>query len=247
MSLSKLNKAPSFTPLYGQIKMLITQSLALGEWRPGQSIPSEFDLASRFKVSQGTVRKAIDTLAAENILVRRQGKGTFVATHTAERSKYRFLRITGIEGEKEYPVSEVLLHYKRGKADKEIAARLKLKRGAALVILKRVTTLSDKPIMLHDIYLPATLFRGLNGAMINHYPGTLYSLYETHYGIRIIYAEERLRAVMADKTATDALGVQPNTPLLDIERLAYTYGDKPVEWRRSRCNTEQHCYFNKLG
>jgi GntR family transcriptional regulator len=83
--------------------------------------------------------------------------------------------------------------------------------------------------------------------MIGNYPGTLYSLYETHYGIRIIHAEERLRAVAADKTATDALGVKPNTPLLDIERLAYTYGDKPVEWRRSRCNSDQHCYFNRLG
>ena len=152
-----------------------------------------------------------------------------------------------MEGEKEYPVNEVLLHYKRGKAGKEIAERLKLKRGAALVILKRVTTFSNKPIMLHNIYLPASLFKGLNGAMVSSYPGTLYSLYETHYGIRIIHAEERLRAVAADKTATDALGVAPNAPLLDIERLAFTYGDKPVEWRRSRCNTEQHCYFNKLG
>ncbi len=247
MSVNNLNSAPSVTPLYEQIKVLITQSLAVGEWRPGQSIPSEMDLASRFKVSQGTVRKAIDELAAENILVRRQGKGTFVATHTAERSKYRFLRISSMEGKKEQPVNEVLLHCKRGKADKEIAERLKLKRGAPLVILQRVTTFSNQPIMFHNIYLPAVLFQGLNSAMINNYPGTLYSLYETHYGIRIIHAEERLRAVAAGKAVADALDVELAIPLLEIERLAYTYADKPVEWRRSCCNTEQHCYFNKLG
>jgi len=72
---------PAFSPLYQQIKTLLVRSLQAGEWKPGEAIPSEMDLAARFKVSQGTVRKAIDELAAENLLVRRQGKGTFVATH----------------------------------------------------------------------------------------------------------------------------------------------------------------------
>jgi len=71
---------PAFSPLYQQIKALILQSLQQGEWKPGEAIPSEMDLAARFRVSQGTVRKAIDELAAENLVVRRQGKGTFVAT-----------------------------------------------------------------------------------------------------------------------------------------------------------------------
>ncbi|HXM81598.1 MAG TPA: GntR family transcriptional regulator, partial [Burkholderiales bacterium] len=72
---------PSFSPLYRQIKDLLLESLRSGEWRPGEAIPSEIELAARFRVSQGTVRKAVDELAAENLLVRRQGKGTFVATH----------------------------------------------------------------------------------------------------------------------------------------------------------------------
>ena len=71
---------PAYQPLYRQIKYLITESLVSGEWRPGQPIPSEIELAHRYSVSQGTVRKAVDEMAAENLLVRRQGKGTFVAT-----------------------------------------------------------------------------------------------------------------------------------------------------------------------
>src|SRR5258705_13819497 len=86
--------APAFSPLYQQIKALITRSLQAGEWRPGEAIPSEMDLAARFKVSQGTVRKAIDELATDNLLVRRQGKGTFVATHAEEKVQFRFLRLT---------------------------------------------------------------------------------------------------------------------------------------------------------
>jgi GntR family transcriptional regulator len=83
--MDKLQTSPNYRPLYEQIKVLITQSLIQGEWKPGESIPSEFDLAFRFKVSQGTVRKAIDSLANEKILIRRQGKGTFVATHEEEK------------------------------------------------------------------------------------------------------------------------------------------------------------------
>jgi GntR family transcriptional regulator len=85
--------APTFSPLYRQIKEFMIRSLEAGEWRPGDSIPSEGELAARFNVSQGTVRKAIDEMAAENLLVRRQGKGTFVASHDDPRSFFRFLRL----------------------------------------------------------------------------------------------------------------------------------------------------------
>jgi DNA-binding transcriptional regulator YhcF (GntR family) len=116
-------QSPSFQPLYLQIKQLVMQSLDAGEWHPGEAIPSEMDLAQRYKVSQGTVRKAIDELAAENLLVRRQGKGTFVATHTEPRTQFRFLRLTPNEGEPRYPESTIL-ECKRGRAPAEIARAL---------------------------------------------------------------------------------------------------------------------------
>ncbi|HMX17596.1 MAG TPA: GntR family transcriptional regulator, partial [Rhodocyclaceae bacterium] len=90
--------SPTFSPLYRQIKSLILQALEAGEWRPGEAIPSETELAGRFSVSQGTVRKAIDEMASENLLVRRQGKGTFVATHSDPRAFFRFLRLVPLNG-----------------------------------------------------------------------------------------------------------------------------------------------------
>src|ERR1700749_4711780 len=87
------NATPAFSPLYQQIKGLILQSLQSGEWKPGEAIPSEMDLAARFRVSQGTVRKAIDERAAQILVVRRQGKGTFVATHAEKHVQYRFLKL----------------------------------------------------------------------------------------------------------------------------------------------------------
>ena len=99
----KKSAAPSFRPLYEQIKVLLTNSLVAGEWRPGEAIPSEMDLAARYHVSQGTVRKAIDALAAENIVVRRQGRGTFVASHAEPSWQYRFLRLRPDSGERVHP------------------------------------------------------------------------------------------------------------------------------------------------
>lgn len=244
--MTKSHSTPTFRPLYEQIKILITQSLVAGEWSPGEVIPSELELASRFKVSQGTVRKAIDALAAENILVRRQGKGTFVATHTEEHTQYRFLRIVELSGKKEVPVSEVL-YCERGKADSTAADRLGLKRGSPVVTVRRILRFSGEPLILDDICLSATLFKGMSEALINEFGGTLYSLYESRYGTRIIRAEERLQAVMAGATEAKLLSVEQNAPLLEIDRVAFTYTDQPVEWRVSRCNTKHHCYLNELG
>ena len=77
---ANLTALATFSPLYQQIKAMLLASLQAGEWQPGEVIPSEFELAARYEVSQGTVRKAIDELTAQNLLIRKQGKGTFGAT-----------------------------------------------------------------------------------------------------------------------------------------------------------------------
>ena len=114
---------PAFSPLYQQIKDLILQSLQAGEWKPGEAIPSEMDLAARFRVSQGTVRKAIDELAAENLVVRRQGKGTFVATHAEQHVRYRFLKLVPDSGG-EGPAQRDILDCRRLRASAEVARAL---------------------------------------------------------------------------------------------------------------------------
>ncbi len=241
---------PNFMPLYEQIKRLITRSLSEGEWQPGAMIPSEMALARRYQVSQGTVRKAINELVAENMLMRRQGKGTFVATHADDGTTYRFLHLRNLAGEQEYPQSR-FINFGRGKADVQIAKRLDLRSGSALVQMQRVLTLSGKPVVYDDIRLPATLLKGISSAMVeehvNAYKGTLYSLYETQYQIRIISAQERIRATLADAQVAALLGVDAGAPLLCIERVAFTYKNQPVEWRMSYVNTDHHYYFDELN
>jgi GntR family transcriptional regulator len=241
----KAYSSPNYRPLYDQIKVLLTQSLIGGEWRPGEMIPSEIDLAARYKVSQGTVRKAIDSLAGENILIRRQGKGTFVATHNEEGIKLRFLRLTAVNGQKELLQNE-LISCTKTKADNRIAKILELKAGASLIEIRRLLTFSGRPLIYDHIAVPAAQFKGLNANRVEENNGSMYSMYETEYGIRMIRAEERLTAVAASGEVAEALHLKPGAPLLSIERVSYTYGDKPMEWRLGLCLTDDHHYMSEL-
>lgn len=237
--------SPSYRPLYDQIKVLITQSLIGGEWKPGEMIPSEIELAQRYKVSQGTVRKAIDSLASENILIRRQGKGTFVATHKEDNIKLRFLRLTAINGQKELLQNEFISCIK-SKAEGRIAQALDVKAGSSTIEVKRLLSFSGRALIYDHIVVPAAPFKGLNAAKVEESNGSMYSMYETLFGIRMVRAEERLKAVAAEQEVAKALGVKPGYPLLSIERVAYTYGDKPMEWRLGVCVTDDHHYMSEL-
>jgi GntR family transcriptional regulator len=229
-----------------QTKALIERALEAGEWAPGAAIPAEVALAARFGVSQGTVRKAIGALAAENLLVRRQGKGTFVATHTEERSSnFRFLRIRRNDGRPEYPGSR-LIDLKRARAGAEIARQLAIKSGDGVFVLRRVLDYAGMPAVLDEITLPAALFNGLTRARFAGYPGSMYGFFETAFGVRMLRAEERLHAVAADETSAKLLDVAPGTPLLAVERISFTYGDRPVEVRRGLCTTRHEHYWNTL-
>jgi GntR family transcriptional regulator len=237
---------PSFRPLYEQIKILLTRSLVAGEWKPGEAIPSEIELAARFRVSQGTVRKAIDELASEHILMRRQGKGTFVASHSEPSYQYRFLRVTPDSGEKLHP-QNLFFGLERGKAGGDAAHALGLKPGSPVMGFKRVMSFAGRPMILDDVVFAASQFPGLTLAELEEYAGSVYSFYETVFGVRMIRAEERLRAVAADGFAAAHLKIAQGAPLLCVDRIAFTYGDKPVEWRRGLCRTDGFSYYNELS
>ncbi|CAN5463855.1 GntR family transcriptional regulator [soil metagenome] len=238
--------SPTFSPLYQQIKVLITQSLQSGEWKPGELIPSEMELASRFKVSQGTVRKAIDELSAENLVVRRQGKGTFVATHHEARAHFRFLRLMPDIGDAHYPENRII-EVKRLRAPAEIARLLDIKSGDSVIFIKRVLSFDGAPTILEELWLTGSIFKGLTAERLTEYKGPMYGLFETEFSTHMIHATEKIRAVRATKEVGELLVVVVNTPLLSVERVSYTYGNRPVEVRRCLYLTDRHHYQNELN
>ena len=237
---------PAFSPLYQQIKLLITRSLEEGEWKPGEAIPAETDLSARYRVSQGTVRKAIDELATENLVVRRQGKGTFVATHAEEQIQYRFLRLAPDDA-RPRGMERHFIDCKRMRAPAPIARALDLKGAEGAILVRRTLAQDDRPVVLDEIWLPAGMFKGLTAERLTDYIGPMYRLFETEFGVSMIRAEEKIRAVAADASTAEVLSVPAGTPLLSVERLSFTYGDRPVELRRGLYRTDSHYYRNTLN
>ena len=239
-------QSPTFSPLYRQIRELLTRSLESGEWRPGAMIPSEAELAARFGVSQGTVRKAIDEMAAEHLLVRRQGKGTFVASHSDPRSVFRFLSIRANEGELP-PLKSLPLECWRAKAGVDVARVLGIEVGASVIVVRRLLRFGSAPAVFDELYLPGELFGELTLEMLKNSNVSLYNLFESRFGVPMVRAEERLSAVSADRLSAELLQVNEGSPLLLVERVSYTYGNKPVEWRKGVCATHDFHYYNQLG
>lgn len=240
---------PAFSPLYQQIKTLILQSLQALEWKPGEAIPSEMELATRFKVSQGTVRKAIDELAAQNLLLRRQGRGTFVATHAERQVRYRFLQLHPDEGnqQSEGPAQRQIIFFRRQRSSAKLARALALSPGEAVLQLRRVLFFGGVPTICEDLWLPAAVFKTLSQEQLEDFNGPMYALFENAFGVRMVRAEEKIKAVHAEPDVAALLQVQAHAPLLSVERVAYTYQEQPMELRRGIYRTDTHHYRNELS
>ena len=206
-------------------------------------LPSEIQLGVEFGVSQGTVRKALDTLAAENLVVRRQGRGTFVAEHDTDRTLFHFFHMVGEAAERQLPDSRVL-SCRYGRATATEAGRLALLPGDPVARIRRVRLLGGAPSIVETIALSEALFPsiGRDGDL----PNTLYELYERRYAVTVARARERLRATLADTDTAELLAIEVGTPLLEIDRTAFALDGTPVEWRVSLCETEAHYYSVEL-
>jgi GntR family transcriptional regulator len=235
----------TFAPLYKEVKKRLTRSLSAGEWKPGEAIPSESRLAERFDVSIGTIRKAIDELVAERILLRHQGRGTFVATHTEDRTLFYFFHIVGKDDSRELPVTE-LLSFRKARSTSAEDERLGLARGATIFRINNVLKLAGKPVIFDDIVVPAEAFPDLDEGTFGAREGTIYGLYQARYGINVVRISERLSADHAPAHVAAVLGMTAEVPALVIKRVAYTYDDVPIEYRVSWVNTEKHEYLSDL-
>lgn len=234
--------ALGFRPLYRQVRDVLVKRIADGVWQGGQGIPSEAEIAADLKVSPGTVRKALDEMTAERLLVRRQGRGTTVARHDDARVLFQFFKLMPDEGERLFPESRVLAAAV-GPADEGACTALRLAPGTPALRIERLRSLSGETCILEEIQLPAELFPGLEGRDL---PNNLYQLYATEFGITIARASERLKAVAATKAQGGHLGLPAGAPLLRVERTAFALDGRPVEWRVSHCDTARAHYLSDL-
>jgi len=241
-------------PLFRQAKRELQRVVESGRYRPGQTLPSESVIAAALGVSMGTLRKAVDELVHEHVLVRRQGKGTFVALHNDDRFLFQFFHV---EPRDEFPVADELrereypqvecVAFTRSRADEAEAATLRIKPGDPVLRIANRLSLAGRPVVHDRLVVAAQTFRGLNEKRFLERPSTIYNLYQTDHGITVLRAREWVRARSADRETARILGVAVGLPVLEVHRIALTFGDKPVEYRISTINTASHDYVSLLA
>jgi GntR family transcriptional regulator len=232
-----------YRPLYRQVKELLMKRLSDGSWSPGQMLPSEPEIAVGLGVSPGTVRKALDEMSAESLVIRRQGRGTFVARHDEERILFQFFRLISDSGGRRFPESRTI-SIAAAKADDAAAAGLGIAAKAPVIAIERVRLLDDRPCIHERIVLPRSLFPGIERH--KDLPNNLYAFYSAQYGVTIARGTERLKAVAADARQAELLDVKVGEPMLLIDRVALGVDGTPAEWRLSVCNTDQTHYLSDL-
>jgi len=243
---STMPGVPLAAPLYKELERQMRDALASGEWKPGEAIPAERRLAERFNVSIGTIRKAIDELVAANLLIRQQGRGTFVASHNRDRLLFYFFHVVPENGAKAYPDVR-LLSFARSRASGREAGELGLAAGDPVFRARNLLSLGGAPVIVDELTLPAVRFPGLTERQFAGRSSTIYNLYQEAFGISVVRTRERLRATLADADTAALLGLPRGAPLLAIRRVALSYNDVPVELRLSLVDTAHHEYWADIG
>lgn len=233
-------------PLYRQTKRQLIAAIEAGHYAPGDALPSEAQLAKALGVSIGTLRHAVDELAAEHIVVRRQGRGTFVALHSPDRFLFQYFHVERSDGVRDLPTVQTVA-FERARCTNDASQALRLREGDPVFAITNRLLLQGRPVVLDRLTLPAALFKGLTEKRWAERTGTIYQLYQSVFGITVLQAHERANAVAADRQAAKWLGAALGSPLLQVRRTAATFGDRPVEYRISLIDTTRHDYVHRLG
>ncbi len=234
---------PTLLPLYAQVKAQLIERIQSGDWKPGQLIPNEFVLAKDFGVSQGTVRKALGEMTAEKLLLRRQGRGTFVAQHTPESTLFRFFNFYDVHGQHVAPKT-IWARSRRGVAKPVERSKLKLETGERVIRISRLRGHSGRPFVFEQICVPVSLFPELGDHGI---PNTLYDHFQSNYGVTVTGCEEKLTAVAATRREAEHLKVALEAPLMRLDRQTFSMDGQLVEWRVSLCALGETHYLVRLG
>lgn len=238
-----MNSKPGRSPLYVQVRATLIERIAGGAYKPGEALPNEFAIAAELGVSQGTARKALDSLARDGLVLRYQGRGTFVAGQTPADVLFRFFKIYDGEGKRVEPASREA-RVTSGKATVREARVLQLAQQTAVTRIARTRLAGATPIIRENIVVAAETFPGLGAN--GHVPNTLYDVFQHQFGVIVSHADERIEAVAAGVRDGRHLGVEVGTPLLKIDRITFSLGGLPIEWRVSLCHLDGLHYRAEL-
>lgn len=228
-------------PLYQRLRDEMLAKITVGQWLPGDAIPTEAELTRQYGVAVGTVRKAVDTLVGEGLLVRAQGRGTFVRRPNFDGSLFRFFRQVNSSGQSQIPQSLILTRTQQI-PDAHVRQALNLAEHVPTIRLERLRLMEGRPLFHEQIWLPLTPFSTLLEIDLGDFGPLLYPFYEEHCGMRVASARETLTVTSADEELAGILEVAAQSPVVVVERVALGYDRQPLEYRLSRGAAETFRY-----
>lgn len=228
-------------PLYQRLREEMLAKIAAGEWSPGAPIPTEAELTRHYGVAIGTVRKAVDTLVNEGLLLRSQGRGTFVRRPNFDASLARFFRQVNASGGREIPTSRILSKTLQ-QPSKSVAKALEIDEGGHVVHMERLRLVEGRTLFHEEIWLPFARFGVLLEIDAERFGELLYPFYEKQCGQCIASAKETLTVGAADSAMAENLSIEKGAPVVTIERTALGYDRCPLEYRLSRAAAEGFRY-----
>lgn len=232
-------------PLYLRLHDILRARIEGGEWKPGTMLPAETALAAEYGVALGTLRKAVAELADNGLVERHQGRGTFVRRPQFGNALFRFFRLQDRAGRPMMPDSRILA---RGQEPLPGAAAsaLGLVEGTPGIRLARLRLVDGEPILAEEVWLDPALFGAILTLPEDAFGILLYPLYEERFEQLVVGTEEDLSVETASPETARLLGVAAGSPVIVIERLAFGYGRRPLEWRRSAGPAERFRYHVEI-
>lgn len=241
-----VNMGNGALPLYKSIKLELIRAIGGGSIQDGMALPTEKEVAEQYGVSVGTVRRAMADLVADKVLVRQQGRGTFLAPFDSSRMLNSFWHIVRKDGAREVPIVQTL-RFEEASANENTAKLLKIEQGDPIFWIVNLMIMGGTPMLLDGLHIPQALFRGLTRSQFVGRDSTIYDLYRNAFGVTVVKTVDQVSAVAADPETAKKLDLALGTPLLEIVRVASTLDEQPVELRRSLMYTEKYEFVDVTG
>jgi GntR family transcriptional regulator len=218
-------------PIHVSIHDDLRVRISAGEWRAGERLPSEADLAARYGVARMTMRQALGALAAAGMVIRRQGLGTFVAEQIPGHAASGLMSFTEEMRRRGLDVRTTLIKASVAEPPRAASQALRLGDRPVAIQVRRLRSVPNGPVVVQNSWLPFARFAGLAGDPLLN--GSLYARLETCYGVRLVRATQAVTAAAADDQDASLLGLRPGDPVLWTVRTAYDGANVAVEYATS--------------
>jgi GntR family transcriptional regulator len=233
------------TPLHNRIRTHLLAAMRSGQLRPGDRVPSEWQLAEQFAVSRMTARQALSDLAMSGHLQRRRGKGTFVAPDKLEQSLGTLTGFTNDIVQRGLTPRTQVLGAGSIPAGRRIAQALDLTPQEPVYVLERLRLVDDEPMALETAYIPASRAPALLAC--EGLDESLYKVLAEHYGIRLVHASQMVEVIPASPHEGKHLQVGEGTPLLRLERVSHDASGQPVELAHSYYRGDRYRFTTDMS